>query len=303
MAFSPDGKRLAASSSGEVVKVWDVSRRKLELTYTEHARGVYCVAFSPDGELLASGDGEPEGKRGTVKIWNAHTGQTVFSYTVPQGEVMFTSVAFSPDGRRLVACSPDQSVKGWDLTTGKEVLWPRGQPGRLDMVVFSPDGKQLAGCLATNEGAGNRVRGDVKVWDAQTGGEILHIHAQPTEVHGLAYSPDGKLLAGACFDGTVKLWDARTGMELSTLAGHTARVSAVAFSPDGKRLASGGGDKTVRLWDVATRQEVLSLRVPAGDVRSISFSPDGQRLASGEKWEGASRWEGAVRVWEAVTGE
>jgi WD40 repeat protein/tRNA A-37 threonylcarbamoyl transferase component Bud32 len=193
VAFSPDGKSLAASSTNEVVDVWDVATRRLALTYV-HPRSVYCVAFSPDGKLLASGDGEPEGKPGTVRVWNAQTGLTVFSYTAPPGsEVMFTGVAFSPDSRRVVAVSPDQSVKAWDLTTGKEILWPKGQPGPVNEVAFSPDGQRLAGVVVrAQQGDGNRS--EVSVWDSRTGQEMLRIHAHLTKVTGLAYSRDGKLL-------------------------------------------------------------------------------------------------------------
>jgi WD40 repeat protein len=296
--FSPDGKRLAASGTNDLVDVWEVATRKLSLTYG-HPRGVYCVAFSRDGKYLASGDGEPEGKSGTVRVWNSETGQTVFSYTVPTGsEVMFTSVAFSPDGERLVAGSPDQPVKAWDLTTGKGIRWAKGQPGAANIVVFSPDGKWLAGCSGIKDRAANVERGDVYVWDALTGEEVLYFQAHPGEVTGLAYSPDGKLLATAGHDHTVKLWDAQTGLERGTLEAHGSAVTTIAFSPDGKRLASGSADKTVKLWDLATGQEVLSLKGHARWVTSVSFSPDGRRLASG-----TDLGEGLVRVWEAITGE
>jgi WD40 repeat protein len=295
VAFSPDGDRLAAASTSEVIYVWDVATRRLVLSHGHH-RSVYCVAFSPDGKLVASGDGEPEGKPGTVSVWNAQTGQTVFSYTAPRGsEVMFTGVAFSPDGSRVLAASPDQSVKVWDLTTGKEILWPKGRPGAVDAVAFSPDGKRLAGRIVRTQ-RGDANDSEVCVWDARTGQEMLRIHAHSNKVTGLAYSRDGKLLASASTDGTVTLWDAQTGMELSAFEGHAAGVGSIAFSPDGKRLAGGCGDKTVKLWDLATGQEVLSLKGHAGRVSSVSFSPDGQRLASG-----TDLGEGAVRVWEATT--
>jgi WD40 repeat protein len=295
--FSPDGKRLAAASTAGVVRVWDVAARELALSYAHH-RGVYCAAFSPDGKLVASGDGEPEGKPGTVIVADARTGATVFSYRVPQGEVMFTGVAFSPDGRRLVAGSPDQPVKAWDLTTRLEVPWSRGQPGRVNRLVYSTDGNSLAGCLGLHGPRGDAVRGDVWVWEGATGREIVHIHAHAADVTGLAVSPDGGLLASASHDATVRLWDARTGAALGELKGHSAAVTSVAFSPDGKRLATGSWDRTVRLWDVATGEEVLSLQGHGSGVTSVCFSRDGRRLASG-----TDLGEGAVRVWEAATGE
>src|SRR5262249_43015508 len=155
---------------------------------------------------------------------------------------------------RLASASSDQTVKIWDATTSQEARTLTRGGG---CVAFSPDGKRLAsGGLDTvaNE-QGNLVSG-VKVSDAQTGKELLVLRGHLGGIRGVAFSPDGKLLAscdmGRQKGGTVKVWDAQTGRELLSLQGHTNWVFGVAFSPDGKRLASASRDATVKVWDTQT---------------------------------------------------
>jgi tRNA A-37 threonylcarbamoyl transferase component Bud32 len=193
------------------------------------------------------------------------------------------SVAFSPDGKRLVSGSSDGAVKVWDAQTGQETLTLKGHNGSVSSVAFSPDGKRLVS---------GSTDGTLKVWDAQTGQETLTLKGHTGSVSSVAFSPDGKRLVSGSTDGTLKLWDAQTGQETLTLKGHTGLVYSVAFSPDGKRLVSGGQDNTVKVWDAQTGQETLTLKGHTGWVSSVAFSPDGKHLASGS-------WDGTIKVWDA----
>ncbi|MDP6634657.1 MAG: protein kinase [Phycisphaerae bacterium] len=112
----------------------------------------------------------------------------------------------------------------------------------------------------------------------------------------VAFSPDGKHLAGGSIDKTIKLWDTTTGKELLTFEGHSAPAPSVAFSPDGKRLASGSMDKTIKLWDATTGKELLTFEGHSGGVISVAFSPDGKRLASGGE-------DDTIQLWDAVSGK
>jgi serine/threonine protein kinase len=173
-----------------------------------------------------------------------------------------------------------------DLLTLKD---HRGTIGGARSVAYSPDGKRLAFGSFSSLGT-EKAAGDVKVYDPQTGQELLAIkHA---DVRSVAYSPDGKRLASASLR-DVKVWNAQTGQELLTCkGGHIDQIRAVAFSPDGTRLAS-ASDTEVKVWNAQTGQQ---LRTISGSVDSVAFSPDGKRLASTSQ-------DKTVKVWDAQTGQ
>ena len=149
------------------------------------------------------------------------------------------SVAFSPDGKRIVSGSEDQTLKVWDATTGQETLTLKGHTGAVQSVAFSPDGKRIV------SGSDDQT---LKVWDATTGQETLTLKGHTGAVQSVAFSPDGKRIVSGSDDQTLKVWDATTGQETLTLKGHTGGVRSVAFSPDGKRIVSGSDDQTLKVW-------------------------------------------------------
>jgi WD40 repeat protein len=184
----------------------------------------------------------------------------------------FTSVVFSPDGKRLAAASGD-IVKVWDAETGRGMLVLEGHGGVCTNVVFSPDGKRIAAGYDD---------GTIAVWDAGTVREPGIIMGHSDTVLRVAFSPDGKLIASASEDKTVRVWDAETGMESFALKGK-GDVLSVACSPDGKRLATAGN--TVQVWDVAdmvVKAEVLAARAEAAASAFINAIRD-SGLDSGNK--------------------
>ncbi len=228
-----------------------------------------------------------------------------------------TSVAFSPDGRRLATADISRTVKVFDALTGKMVLLilqssaplPEGKglpaqsrdgpTGPVAGLAFSPDGRRLAG--GGRGGSLLRPAGEVNVWDATTGKAVLTFeHAQ--DILSLACSPDGKRLATGTTGGTIKVWEAATGKGLLTLdhkGAALARTMSVAFDRAGKRLAS-GGKGTVKVWDATTGKELASLDEDNW-FPSVAFSPDGRRLAAALAEVGRGRK--AVKVWDVKTGK
>jgi WD40 repeat protein len=210
-------------------------------------------------------------------------------------------VAFGPDGKTIASGGADQAVLLWDVGTGRKRATLGRHRGHVLGVAFSRDGRRLASAGGVwDEQARRYVSGEVKVWDVAEGRELLSLGRGTSAVHGVAFSPDGSRLAGACADQTVRVWDAATGHNLLTLAGHSRPVLAVAFHPDGKLLASAGGDMTVKVWDTATGKERLTLPRQAGLVHGVAFSPDGTRLASAG---GIGTQSIELAVWDVATGK
>ena len=292
VAFSPDGKLLAAGTNEGQIRLWQAADGQPFLTCKGHSNGVLSVAFSPDGQTLASSSDDR-----TVRLWNVQHGECLnilSSHTNWVG-----SVAFSPDGQTLASGSADQTVRLWDVQTGQNLKTLVGHTNGVRAVAFSPDGQTLAS--SSNDQT-------VCLWAIQTGECIKVLSGHTNEVLSVAFSPDGQTLASGSVDQTVRLWNVvHTGASdsdlcLKTLSGHTNGVRSVAFSPNGQTLASGSDDRTVRLWDVTTisaQSAVQCLKTLSGHnnwVWAVAFSPDGKALVSGS-------FDQTVRVWDVQTGQ
>jgi WD40 repeat protein len=163
----------------------------------------------------------------------------------------------------------------------------RGHSSGVDGVAFSPDGKRLATASWDHT---------AKVWDVESGKELLTLRGHSNGVYGVAFSPDGKHLATASSDHTAKVWDVESGRELLTLRGHSDSVDGVAYSPDGKRLATASGDHTAKVWDAGSGKELLTLDGHSDVVDGVAFNPDGKRLAT-------ASWDHTAKVWDAESGK
>ncbi|NTU77972.1 MAG: WD40 repeat domain-containing protein [Chloroflexales bacterium] len=263
VALSPDGQ-LLATTDGASVRLWDVAMGARAGTLTgvrvpqitaspggapqyggppPAERSVPQIAFSPDDTLLAAR--VPDN---AVQLWEVASG-AMRGMLRPAPGCGVQDFAFSPDGARLVIAT-GCGVTLWDVATGAEV---RGLPGMgwAVAVAFSPDGRHVA--------AAERPGGLVLVWDVATGTATRSPKRHWSDVCGVAFSPDSKLLATASYDHVVRIWNVATGTEVRSLRGHTSEVCGVAFSPDGSQLASASFDGMVKLWDVATGAELRSI--------------------------------------------
>jgi WD40 repeat protein len=242
VAYSPNGKMVAAAHMGpDVVTLWDTNTG-LKQTLTGHTDAVLTVAFSPDGKTLASGS-----RDSTVRLWEVATGREIAVLSGHTSRVR--TLAFFSDGSKLVTGSDDNTVKLWDLGARRVIASLNAHERGINSIALSFDNQTLA------TGGPDRT---IKLWDMLTLRELGALEGHSSDVSSLAFSPDGRRLVSGSQDHTIKIWDAGARRELTTLYGHTSFVHCLAFSPDGKTLATGGKDRTARLWRAAAEKEVLA---------------------------------------------
>ncbi len=258
----------------------------LARTLKGHSGWVTTMAFSPDGQRLATGSWDQ-----TVKLWEVSTGEQLSTTAKKNKEIQ--ALAFSRDGRWLATEDSSNTVTLRDARTGQELrelasdkpLGPLGS-NWVYSIAFSPDGRWLATGLDDKT---------VRLWDVETGRRAHDFATSRRRVTYIAFSPDGRRLASGDDDKTIRIWNIANGEEVRKLSGHRKSIYAVAFSPNGRLLASASGDKTVRLWDVDSGREIHTLTGHGNVVTSLAFSPDGRWLVSGS-------WDKTIKIWEVETG-
>lgn len=273
VAWSPDGKLLAAGSYDEV-QLWDLDRKSVAGTLKPRAGYVRSAAFSPDGKMLALAGYQ------NVQIWDVAAARRV--KRIKGHSAYVTGVAFSPDGRLLATCGEDESIRLVDASSWEEVRsfsteWP------VNALAFSPDGSMLA----TAGGDETRVTkpGTVILWNVADGTQIAALPGHQRAAVAVAFSPDGQRLVSGSHDETANIYDVAERKALGFYGGHGRPVNSVVFAPDSRTVLSGGGGRAqggndVHIWNSEDGSDLAKVTGHEGRVIAVALSPDAHTLAT-----------------------
>lgn len=317
IAFSPDGKLLATATVDPTqqkcqVVLWqtETGQEVRRLTATANASidkapgfagtpvRIRTLAFSPDGKTLAAGGDHPE-----LSLWETATGKEIRRIPGAKGIEL---VAFEPDGRTLISIGLGDGVRWWDVQTGKprrqllqtELAELQGRAGRGTLIALSPD-RQVLAWIGNAQVAGQP--GVVRQWNLTANKELTPLR-HPNSIQGIAFSPDGKMLATSGWGASgssckIRFWNPATGQKIrQTSDTVNPYTMSLAFSPNGKRLASSGNESAVRLWEVANGKEVIPAVGHRSGVSHLAFLADDKRAIT-------AGYESDLRVWDAATGK
>jgi WD40 repeat protein len=300
-ALSPDGKRIAAAGHqwaetlgpndvryhyDPVARVWDFDTARPITPVIRTAGPAMQAAFHPDGRRFAVGC-----INGVVQLFDAATGaeqgprMKVVDAPVDWDDGVW-GLAFSPDGRRLLAVSPNGAVV-WDVGTRQRLLRLEHPGGRTTSARFSPDGRLLA-----TLGDATQV---AQIWNAATGQRLTPPLPHAARIANLSFSRDSRRVATASEDGSARVWDAGTGEPLTPPLPHGAQVVTAAFDASGRRLLTRDVFRRLRLWDLAGAETLALCLNEQGGISTAAWSPDGRRLLTGQD-------DGTARVWDSVSG-
>ncbi len=303
--FSPDSTQLAVGSN---IGVW-LYDAKTGKEITVFPSICQAIAFSPDGQFIASGGGKLRGQE--LQVWEIASKRKV---PIIGGPFVGSALRFSEDGKTLVSLGNwGDTISQLDLKTGQ------GNIKHLEERQFSGSRSQEVYALTHDKFAVGNTDGKIQLYDTSTGKMLSTLrghadlslqpldaapnrpafpgpHRSKNQVLALTFSPNGAHLASGSQDKTVRLWDLVNSDKWTTLQKHTGWTNVLAFSPDGKLLASGSTDKTVQLWNTATGDPLATLSGHINGIVALAFSPDGETLASAST-------DGAVRFWNTKNGD
>ena len=285
--FSPRPGRILATA-GASVQLWNVATRSPIGSPMTVPGGANRVAFSPDGAVLATADGD-----GTARLWDVATRRQIGAPLLASTAGAVNAVAFSPDGAVLATADGDGTARLWDVATRRQIGAPLTAStttgGQVTDVAFSPAGAILATAS---------LDGTARLWDVVTHRQIGTVMTDGSnlsdlrQMHGVMFSPDGATLATVGGNGLVQLWKVSSQHQIGAPIEAPEGATDVAFGQQGPVLAVAGNDGAVRLWNVAARAQITALAATAaGDMKSVAISPDGTMLATVSA-------DGAARLWD-----
>ena len=252
VALSPDGTALLCISSTSAVTLWDIAPRKRSASSSEAETNSTwfplssAASFSADGKLAAS-----IFQSHMVKVWDAKTGRLIANLNPTSGSHLLT-IAFNPTAALIAAGGYHCMIDLWNPLSGESVR-TIAFDGTVRTLSFSPNGELLA-CGSSESKPGEK--NSITVWDIKNGDEPFTLSGNQKSVISLAFSPDGRSIAGAGEDGSIAVWDVEKRELRRNLAGHPDAVRSLAFDRKSAALFSAGSDGTIRLWNITSGNEL-----------------------------------------------
>ncbi|KAF9086846.1 hypothetical protein BGX29_001195 [Mortierella sp. GBA35] len=293
VAYSPDGHRIVSWMAGSGLRLWDAdsglqlwdaTTGDSGLKWTPGSDDIFSVAFSPDGQLIATSGGD-----NVLRLWDAQATTLVCAFAGHSRPI--EGLAFSPNGSQVASCSRDRTVRLWEMNSTRSSLDSYDPSDGITCLAYSPDGRSLS----------TGSRGAMRLYDAATGelGPILS--RELCRVHYIGYSPVGLHIAaleGLSYIYTTRIWNVEADTLEFELHGNEGYLHVIAFSPCGNWICTSKYDdkNTARLWNARSRTLARVFTGHTSFVTSLAFSPTGLQLVSGSN-------DGAIRIWEVETGE
>ncbi|MCX5759795.1 MAG: WD40 repeat domain-containing protein, partial [Candidatus Hydrogenedentes bacterium] len=236
------------------------------------------------------------GIEGRVAVWDAATGEDVFSFDEPkpQGDKLRHAVAISADGKWGAALNQDGLVRVWDLAARKDAFSVKPVQARLALLAFTPSGAQLL--VASADMTGEGMAGQFDVWDTATGikARTCQLPA-PLMVKSMTFSPDGAWLAIGT-NGGLLVWGTAKWAQVRALKTTVGSARAVAFSPDGGLLAAGNQTGELKVWETKSGQERFVANAHLGFISTVAFTTDGAHVITASS-------DRTAKLWDATSGK
>jgi len=276
LMFTQDGRYLVSISGDKTVRVWDVTTGETVRVLRGQIGGgtagsLSAAALSSDDRLLAVGGGltGTEEEQWAIRLIDFQTGEVTALLKGHEDKV--GSLAFSPDGKKLLSGSSDNTARIWDVQTEKTLHVLEGHTELIRTVAFSPDGKRAVTGSADHT---------LKLWNVKSGTLITTLAGHEDKIGSVAFTPNGNYLLSGGKDKTIRLWDVKSGKFLKVLAKQDSMVVNLSISPDGTKVVAGRLEPPHSVFSIPSGKQITTFTKPYY-VYATAISPDGNIAATG----------------------